>query len=86
MTTEFVPLNEKSFDKKLRALEKRQKQNEIQRAKISERKYYETELAQLANGLRKIGASEQSVQKALEGHYEVLKDIAPCSPKDSGSR
>ncbi len=73
MSMEFVPLNENSLDKKLRAYEQQQKQNEIQLAKITERKYYENELASLEKSLRMAGASEQSIQIALKGHYEVLK-------------
>ena len=73
MATEFVPINEKSFDKKIRAFEKQKKENERQLAQGAERYYYETELARLDKSLRKDGASEQSIQIALKGHYEVLK-------------
>src|SRR6266581_2394461 len=75
MTTEFIPVDEKKFDKKLRAMEKQQEQNRKQLDIMVERHFYETELAQLDERMRRDGASEQSIEIALLGHYELLKII-----------
>src|ERR1700736_6913246 len=73
MTTEFIPVDEKKFDKKLRAMEKQRSQNRKQLDKMAERHYYKTELDHLEQIMRSCSASEESTQIALRGRYEYLK-------------
>src|SRR5712692_4151220 len=49
------------------------KRQQTQHAKRVEQKHLETQIAQIAEGLRRKGASEQSVQTAIKGAYEIFK-------------